>query len=152
MAEQFTEIVDLFDIDGVVQSPWTRGPQDDNKLLMTKFVDGRVQIYGAAYLDSTLAGAPIAPGQLLFDLRKVLPEATPGTFLEGLINMWLPVADAGVEMQLNTALYRAPLMPEIVYRTSVLKATVTPEDVDWHFSGWLLPQLPTDTSSLLWGK
>jgi len=154
MAEQFSEKFDLFSIPGVVQEPFTRGPNGEFQLQLLRFVDGRIQIQGQAYVDSTLSGIPIANNQVLFKFTDTGSERLNQIFAGGADNyqegfIMMGAVD-GSSALLNMAVYRRS-QAHITYNTTTLGAAVL-ADKDWTFSGWIWPNGVPSTSSLIWGS
>lgn len=156
MAEQYTNVFNLFDFPESIRDPWTTGVNPDNptKMLFIVYVDGRIQIDGQAYLDSTLPNATILDNQILFDVSKVpelfklIPTTTQFGVANSFINMYAKLVGSP-SMEINFAEYR-PASGHITYQVTADHQVVTNDRV-WRFTGWLVPRSLKPASSLLWG-
>lgn len=162
MSEQFSKVFNLFDYPAAIRTPWTSGAtqaiQDTNptKMFFIVYLDGRVQINGQAYLDTTLPNFPIVDGQILFDISQIpdlvrlLPPENDFGIADSGINMFAKLPGVGPSAEIGYASFIAA-SNHIIYQ-EVSGISFPTGDIVWQFTGWLVPRRLTKTSTLLWGK
>lgn len=151
MAEQYSEVINLFDIQTVVQSPFTNGPNEDLRLNLIRYLDGQLRIDGQIYVP---IGSAIVDGDVICDFTQFsdsqLTKFLSEDFYDSFLMMSLFRVSGGNTAQLNAALYRSSLN-QITYNFSALAQDVL-EDATWTIQGLLVPRSIIPTSSLLWSK
>ena len=154
MAEQYTEVFNLFDIKGAILPPFNSGPNNEFKLQLLYFSDGRIQFTGQAYIQAGGEGTPIQDNQLLFNFENTdnprLNEIFSNEYEEAYILMGLLRTSGLYSVQLNMARY-GDSFKGVGYHHSVLGTSVI-EGEAWKFDGLIIPKNLSSTGSLLWGK
>jgi len=151
MAEQYTEVINLFKIETVVATPFTSGPKNSLKLNMIRYLDGQIRVDGQFFVPSAavVGDQAVICNFNLFN-NEQLTKFLSVDFYDSFLMMSLFAESGGKSAQLNAALFRAD-QKLITYNFSSLAQDVL-EDAAWTLQGVLVPRDISPTSSLLWSK